>query len=76
MVWTATTERFAEVTEGVHDSADALLAAIRQNHTEIAPSVLFAVACILEDTAFINGRHVSSIFCLFSEHPELNTLHI
>ena len=48
VLWTANTERFAAVEEGVNDTADALLAAIARDEDEISPSTLFAVACILE----------------------------
>ncbi|KUI74127.1 Inositol-3-phosphate synthase [Cytospora mali] len=53
--WTANTERYAEIIPGVNDTADNLLRSIEQGHTEIAPSTVFAVACILEKAPFING---------------------
>lgn len=53
--WTANTERFSEVTEGVHDTADNLLKAIEDGHEEVSPSTVFAVACILDKVPFING---------------------
>eukprot|EP01126_Amoeba_proteus_P017602 TRINITY_DN1855_c0_g2_i1.p1 TRINITY_DN1855_c0_g2~~TRINITY_DN1855_c0_g2_i1.p1 ORF type:complete len:528 (-),score=64.93 TRINITY_DN1855_c0_g2_i1:61-1644(-) len=55
VLWTANTERFADIIPGVNDSADALLSSIRDNHPEIAPSTIFAVASILEHAIFING---------------------
>lgn len=53
--WTANTERYAEIIPGVNDTADGLLGAIEQGHAEVAPSTIFAVACILENAPFING---------------------
>lgn len=53
--WTANTERYADLVPGVNDSADNLLASIRSEHTEIAPSTVFAVASILAGAPFING---------------------
>jgi myo-inositol-1-phosphate synthase len=53
--WTANTERFAELLPGVNDTADNLLKAIDEGHFEVAPSTVFAVACILEGVPFING---------------------
>ncbi|ODV91492.1 hypothetical protein CANCADRAFT_29911 [Tortispora caseinolytica NRRL Y-17796] len=53
--WTANTERYAEIIPGVNDTADNLLKAIRESHSEVAPSTIFAVACILEGIPFING---------------------
>ncbi|CAG8481014.1 10355_t:CDS:2 [Ambispora leptoticha] len=55
VVWTANTERYAEIIPGVNDTADNLLAAVEKSHSEIAPSTIFALACILEKTPFING---------------------
>ncbi|KAG9246757.1 putative inositol-3-phosphate synthase [Calycina marina] len=55
ILWTANTERFAELSEGVNDTADNLLKSIKANHTEVAPSTVFAVASILEGVPFING---------------------
>ncbi|KAM0251686.1 hypothetical protein ACHAQJ_008056 [Trichoderma viride] len=55
VLWTANTERFADLIDGVNDTADNLLKAIEQGHEEVAPSTIFAVACILEGAPFING---------------------
>ncbi|KAI0015642.1 myo-inositol-1-phosphate synthase [Xylariomycetidae sp. FL0641] len=53
--WTANTERYADIIEGVNDTADNLLKAIEEGHAEVSPSTVFAVACILEGAPFING---------------------
>ncbi|KAK4195163.1 putative inositol-3-phosphate synthase [Triangularia verruculosa] len=53
--WTANTERFSALIDGVNDTADNLLKAIENGHEEVSPSTVFAVACILENTPFING---------------------
>lgn len=55
MLWTANTERYADIVPGVNDTADNLLKAIKTGHEEVSPSTVFAVACILEKTPFING---------------------
>lgn len=55
VLWSANTERFADLAAGLNDTADNLLAAIRKGEKEIAPSTLFAVASILEGASFING---------------------
>jgi myo-inositol-1-phosphate synthase len=55
VLWTANTERFADIIPGVNDTADALLQSIRDNHSEVSPSTIFAVASILEGSVFING---------------------
>jgi len=55
ILWSANTERFADITPGLNDTADNLLAAIRKGEKELAPSTMFAVAAILEGCPFING---------------------
>uniref|UniRef100_A0AAY5KN70 inositol-3-phosphate synthase n=1 Tax=Esox lucius TaxID=8010 RepID=A0AAY5KN70_ESOLU len=54
VLWTANTERFCDITPGVNDTAENLLATI-QSGGEVSPSTLFAVASILEGCAYING---------------------
>jgi len=55
VLWTANTERYADVKEGLNDTKESLMQSIAQNGREIAPSTLYAVACILEGVPFING---------------------
>eukprot|EP01089_Gocevia_fonbrunei_P019920 TRINITY_DN720_c0_g1_i1.p1 TRINITY_DN720_c0_g1~~TRINITY_DN720_c0_g1_i1.p1 ORF type:complete len:515 (-),score=146.32 TRINITY_DN720_c0_g1_i1:67-1611(-) len=55
VMWSANTERFCDVVEGMNDTADNLLASINKGEEEISPSTLFAVASILEGTSYING---------------------
>jgi myo-inositol-1-phosphate synthase len=53
--WTANTERYSDIIQGVNDTADNLLVAIASSHSEVSPSTLFAVAAILEGEPFVNG---------------------
>jgi len=55
ILWTANTERFADVQEGVNDTSKNLLASISSGVSEISPSTIFAVASILEGHTYING---------------------
>lgn len=55
VLWSANTERYAEVSENVNDTSKNLLDSIKNNHLEIAPSTIFAVASILEGVPYING---------------------
>lgn len=55
VLWTANTERFSELIDGVNDTGSNLLEAIKNNHSEVAPSTIFAIASILEKCPFING---------------------
>merc|ERR1719215_957691 len=55
VLWSANTERFSSLLEGVNDTAPNMLAAIDAGHDEVSPSSLFAVASILEGCSYING---------------------
>jgi len=55
LLWTANTERFSSIEEGINDSADNLLQSIRNGEDEVSPSTIFAVASILEGCTYING---------------------
>ena len=55
VLWTANTERFADLIPGVNDTAENLLKSISSGHAEVSPSTVFAVASILENAPFING---------------------
>jgi hypothetical protein len=54
-MWSANTERFCDVQDGLNTSAAELLASIERDEEEVPPSQIFAVACILEDVPYING---------------------
>lgn len=47
-MWTANTERYCDVAEGLNDTAENLLRSIATNKEEVSPSTIFAVASILE----------------------------
>lgn len=55
VLWTANTERYTEIKEGIHDTAENFLKSIDRNESEIAPSGIYATAAILENCSFING---------------------
>jgi len=55
VLWTANTERYCQVTPGVHDSEAALRAALAAGCPELSPSTLFGLACVDEGVPFING---------------------
>ncbi|KAL8292110.1 hypothetical protein RQP46_001576 [Phenoliferia psychrophenolica] len=55
VLWTANTERYSELIPGVNDTQEALLQAIKDDHFEVSPSTIFAVAAILEGVPYING---------------------
>lgn len=55
VLWTATTERYCEIIPGVNDTADNLLRAVESGHSEVSPSLLYAIAAVLEGCAYING---------------------
>lgn len=55
VLWSANTERFADIVPGINDTAANILKAVEDGHAEIAPSTIFALACILEGVTYING---------------------
>ncbi|KAI7823985.1 hypothetical protein BX661DRAFT_172601 [Kickxella alabastrina] len=55
VMWTANTERYADILAGINDTADNLLKAVEDGHAEVSPSTLFAIASILEGAPFVNG---------------------
>lgn len=55
ILWSANTERYSDIEQGLNDTADNLLASIANDEAEVSPSTLFAVAAILEHCPFING---------------------
>ena len=55
VLWSANTERFMKLEKGVHDTDHNLLKAIREEHPEISPSLMFGVAAVLEGCTFLNG---------------------
>lgn len=76
VLWTANTERFTDVADGLNTSAEALLKSIDENAEEISPSNIFAVAAILEGAHYVNGspqntlvpgkrRKVKNLFTIF-----------
>lgn len=55
VLWTANTERYSDIISGVNDTGDNLIKSIKENHEEVSPSTIFAVACILDKIPYING---------------------
>jgi len=55
LLWTANTERFACVEEGVNDTSENILHSIQRDEAEVSASTIFAIASILEGCTFING---------------------
>ncbi|CAK1586732.1 unnamed protein product [Parnassius mnemosyne] len=61
VLWTANTERFCDVRPGIHDTAENLERALRNNESEISPSTIFALAAIDEGCYYINGSPQNTI---------------
>jgi myo-inositol-1-phosphate synthase len=55
VLWTANTERFADLRPGLNDTEANLMQAIANDDAEVSPSTLYAVASVLEGCAYING---------------------
>jgi len=76
VVWTANTERFSDILNGVNDTAQNLLSSISSGHSEVSPSTLFAVASILEGCPFINGSPQNTFVPGVIELAEQHKVHI
>jgi len=72
VLWTANTERFSDVIEGVNTTKEEVLASIERGEEEVSPSTIFAVASILEGCSYINGSpqntFVPGVIDLAEEH--------
>lgn len=72
VLWSANTERFSEIREGLNDTGDNLLMSICNDESEVSPSTIFAVASILEGCTYINGSpqntFVPGVIELASKH--------
>jgi len=55
VLWSANTERFADIIAGVNDTEPNLMDSIKRGEEEVSPSTLYAVASIMEGCAYING---------------------
>ena len=55
VLWTANTERYSELIEGVNDTEEALRRSVDADHPEVSPSTLMALACVDSGVPFING---------------------
>ncbi|KAH6760181.1 myo-inositol-1-phosphate synthase 3 [Perilla frutescens var. hirtella] len=55
VLWTANTERYSNVVVGLNDTTENLMASLERNESEISPSTLFGIACVLENVPYING---------------------
>ncbi|GBU06685.1 myo-inositol-1-phosphate synthase [Bacteroidales bacterium] len=53
-IWCGSTEIFTQLGD-IHKTLPALEKAMKENHEEIAPSMLYAYACVAEGVAYING---------------------
>ena len=62
MLWTANTERYCDVEEGLNDTAEHLLDSIRSNKHEVSPSTIFAVASVREGVR-IHTHNVPPLCC-------------
>ena len=54
MIWCASTEIYIPI-NGDHDTMEKFENALKSNHADIAPSMLYAYAAIMESVPFING---------------------
>ncbi|KAG5891519.1 hypothetical protein JTB14_014443 [Gonioctena quinquepunctata] len=76
VLWTANTECFCNVLEGVNDTAENLKSAIESDNKEISPSVLFAYASISMGCTYINGSPQNTFIPGIIDHAEKQNVFI
>ncbi|EDO40192.1 predicted protein [Nematostella vectensis] len=76
VLWTANTERFCDIKEGLNDTAANLLSSIAKDEEEVSPSTIFAVASILEGCSYINGSPQNTFVPGVMELAEQNDVFI
>eukprot|EP00127_Corallochytrium_limacisporum_P003806 Clim_evm20s153 gene=Clim_evmTU20s153 len=74
--WTANTERFCDVQYGLNDTAENLMKSLKESHSEVSPSTVYAIACILEGVTFINGSPQNSLVPGIQELAEQHRVYI
>ncbi|ESQ40963.1 hypothetical protein EUTSA_v10015635mg [Eutrema salsugineum] len=47
--------RYSNVLVGLNDTTENLMSSLDKNESEISPSTLYAIACVVENVPFING---------------------
>ncbi|SBT36443.1 myo-inositol 1-phosphate synthase [Plasmodium ovale wallikeri] len=55
ILWSGNTEKNIPYIEGVNDTFENLLHACKDNHTSVSPSIIYALAAVLENCPFINS---------------------
>jgi myo-inositol-1-phosphate synthase len=76
ILWTANTERFTDVKKGLNMTAQEVLESIRNNHSEVSPSQIFAVASILEGCPYINGSPQNTLVPGIVELSKIHKVYI
>lgn len=76
VIWCASTEIFIEKSE-VHQSLEKFEKGLKENHTDIPPSMIYAYAAISEKAPFINGApNLTVDIPALVEHAEKNSVPI
>lgn len=68
ILWTANTERFAVLSE-IHEDYESFMQGIHDDHPEISPSMIFAMAAMQEDCVFINGSPQNTLCAALTAVP-------
>ena len=55
VLWTANTERYSKIEAGLNMTSKEVMESIKSSKSEVSPSTVYAVACLLEGVPFING---------------------
>ncbi|KAE9546114.1 hypothetical protein FO519_010674, partial [Halicephalobus sp. NKZ332] len=76
VLWTANTERYTVIQEGLNTTSEEILKSVKENNSEISPSNIFAIAAILEGAHYINGSPQNTLIPGIMELAEKNSVFV
>ncbi|XP_055390356.1 inositol-3-phosphate synthase [Condylostylus longicornis] len=76
ILWTANTERFCDIRNGLNTTSEELFKSLKSNDPEISPSTMFAMAAIAEKCTYINGSPQNTFVPGVIEYAEKSGVHI
>ncbi|VWU52000.1 inositol-3-phosphate synthase [Hepatocystis sp. ex Piliocolobus tephrosceles] len=76
VLWSGNTEKTIPIIEGVNDTFINILGACKNNHVSVSPSIIYALAAILENCPFINSSPQNTLVNAVVELAEYKNVFI
>uniref|UniRef100_A0A8C9G8K3 Inositol-3-phosphate synthase n=1 Tax=Piliocolobus tephrosceles TaxID=591936 RepID=A0A8C9G8K3_9PRIM len=76
VLWSGNTEKTIPVIEGINDTFINILGACKNNHVSVSPSIIYALAAILENCPFINSSPQNTLVNAVVELAEYKNVFI